>query len=133
MLCTNCININYGKLIHHVKCIGKANGAIIITMGNVDSNTLSYDMEFKDHKKDINADVYTYIVFKNLNSQCILDIGKHVNITYCKIYLNYLQDQKYKIVSSTKENLFQFTPGLSEKNIFKMSIQQNNPNVKNKK
>ena len=34
---------------------------------------------------------------------------------------------------STKENLFQFTPGLSEKKIFEMSIQQNNPNIKDKK
>ena len=67
---------------------------------------------------------------KNLEEAALF---KHSAEQYCKIYLNYLQDQKYKIVSSTKENLFQFTPGLSEKKIFEMSIQQNNPNIKNKK
>ena len=67
---------------------------------------------------------------KNLEEAALF---KHSAEQYCKIYLNYLQDQKYKIVSSTKENLFQFTPGLSEKKIFEMSIQQNNPNIKDKK
>ena len=67
---------------------------------------------------------------KNLEEAVLF---KHSVEQYCKIYLNYLQDQKYKIVSSTKENLFQFTPGLSEKKIFEMSIQQNNPNIKDKK
>ena len=67
---------------------------------------------------------------KNLKDAALF---KHGAEQYCKIFLNFLQDQKFKIVSPTKENLFQFTPGFSEKNIFKMSIQQNNPNVKDKK
>ena len=67
---------------------------------------------------------------KNLKDAALF---KHGAEQYCKIYLNFLQDQKFKIVSPAKENLFSFTPGLSEKNIFKMSIQQNNSNAKNKK
>ncbi len=67
---------------------------------------------------------------KNLKDAALF---KHGAEQYCKIFLNFLQDQKFKIVSPAKENLFQFTPGFSEKNIFKMSIQQNNPNIKKDK
>ena len=88
------------------------------------------ELMINDFKK-AKSDDGTPFLLKNKNLKDAA-LFKHSAEQYCKIYLNYLQDQKYKIVSSTKENLFQFTLGSSEKKIFEMSIQQNNPNIKDK-
>ena len=48
-----------------------------------------------------------------------------------KLYLGYLQDNAFKIKGSGAENLFSFTPGVSEEELFKASILQNNSKAYN--
>ena len=52
-------------------------------------------------------------------------------MTVRKLHLGYLQDSPFKIKGSGVENLFSFTPGFSEEELFKASILQNNPKAYN--